>query len=125
MKTYLIAKNENPLLQKIDNGLKVNGANDVKIVAFEKITPEQIKESAADAEIVVASPTAFLYFSKEHMENMPRLKLISTLSVGTDWIDLKAARERGIVVSNEKGVNSEAVAEHLKIEESSAVSQSI
>jgi lactate dehydrogenase-like 2-hydroxyacid dehydrogenase len=69
-------------------------------------------ENTSDCEILVASPSGFKYLSREHMESMPQLKLISTTSVGTDWLDVKAAKERNIVVSNQKGVNSEAVAEH-------------
>jgi len=112
MKTYLVAKDENKLLKQIEKILNSDGINDVHLIGSEKISPKEIKERAFDAEILVASPTAFAFLSKEHMQNMPNLKLITTLSVGTDWIDLEAARERKIVVSNEKGVNSEAVAEH-------------
>ena len=44
---------------------------------------------------------------------LPRLKMIATCSVGTDSIDLDAARARGIVVSNLPGVNAPFVAEHM------------
>jgi len=40
-----------------------------------------------------------------------RLKVISKYGVGLDNIDLEAARERGIVVTNTPGANSRAVAE--------------
>ena len=112
MKTYLITSGESDLIKKIKEILNSDSIKDVHIVESDKITPQEIKEKASDAEILVASPTAFAFLSKEHMENMPKLKLITTLSVGTDWIDLGAARERQIIVSNEKGVNAEAVAEH-------------
>jgi D-lactate dehydrogenase len=46
------------------------------------------------------------------METMPRLKLISTRSTGYDHIDLEAANERGIVVTNVPGYGEIAVAEH-------------
>ena len=41
----------------------------------------------------------------------PSVKIIATLSVGFDHIDLAAARARGIVVTNTPGVLSFAVAE--------------
>jgi phosphoglycerate dehydrogenase-like enzyme len=45
------------------------------------------------------------------MDQGPALKLIQKLGVGVNTIDLEAARERGIAVSNMPGVNSQAVAE--------------
>ena len=39
--------------------------------------------------------------------------MIATCSVGTDAIDLDAARAHGIVVSNQPGVNAPFVAEHM------------
>lgn len=41
----------------------------------------------------------------------PRLRVISTVSVGVDHIDLDAARERGISVGNTPGVLTETTAE--------------
>src|ERR671935_2132403 len=40
-----------------------------------------------------------------------RLKVVAKQGVGVNTIDLGAARERGIVVCNAPGINSEAVAE--------------
>lgn len=44
---------------------------------------------------------------------LPNLKMIATCSVGTDAIDLVTAKELGIVVSNQPGVNAPFVAEHM------------
>ncbi len=45
------------------------------------------------------------------MESMPQLKAICSLGVGFDAIDLVAARERGIVVSNTPNVLNDCVAD--------------
>ena len=45
------------------------------------------------------------------IEAAPRLKVISTVSVGVDHIDLAAARARGIAVGNTPGVLTETTAE--------------
>lgn len=111
MKTYLIGVGKD-FLEKIQTVLNKEGIEDTKIFISKEVTPQELIENASDCEILVASPSGFKNLSKEHMESMPNLKLITTTSVGTDWIDKKAAKERGIIVSNEKGVNSEAVAEH-------------
>lgn len=45
------------------------------------------------------------------MDAHPNLKILSKCGVGVDKIDLNAARERGILVTNTPGLNSNAVAE--------------
>ncbi len=45
------------------------------------------------------------------IEAAPRLKVIARYGVGVDNVDLAAARERGIVVTNTPGTNSSSVAE--------------
>lgn len=42
----------------------------------------------------------------------PQLRIVANYAVGTDNIDLEAARERGVVVSNTPGVLTNATAEH-------------
>src|SRR5665213_2798987 len=111
MKTYLIGAGKD-FLEKIQKVLNNEGIENTTIFISEEVTPQQLMENASDCEILVASPSGFRSLSKEHMKSMPNLKLISTTSVGTDWIDIKAAKELNITISNEKGVNSEAVAEH-------------
>jgi D-3-phosphoglycerate dehydrogenase len=46
------------------------------------------------------------------LRQLPTLKMISVCGIGTDAIDLEAARERGIVVSNIPGRTAPIVAEH-------------
>lgn len=47
----------------------------------------------------------------EHLDLAPRLRLVARYGVGTDAVDLAAARERGVLVTNTPGANSEAVAD--------------
>ncbi|MBI4122835.1 MAG: D-glycerate dehydrogenase [Parcubacteria group bacterium] len=50
---------------------------------------------------------------KRIMESIgPQLKIIGNCAVGTDNIDLAAAREKGILITNTPNVLTEAVAEH-------------
>jgi lactate dehydrogenase-like 2-hydroxyacid dehydrogenase len=111
MKIYLIGA-EKTFLEKIQKVLNDENIENTQIFISKEVTPEELLANASDSEVLVASPSGFKYLSKEHMESMPHLKLISTTSVGTDWVDIKATKELGITVSNQKGVNSEAVAEH-------------
>jgi phosphoglycerate dehydrogenase-like enzyme len=45
------------------------------------------------------------------MKRMPRLRLVQKIGVGTDAIDISAARQRGVAVANMPGSNTIAVAE--------------
>lgn len=57
--------------------------------------------------------TIFIYskITKAHLDKMPSLKLISTLSTGFDHIDLAACRERGVTVCNVPSYGENTVAE--------------
>ena len=65
----------------------------------------------ADAEVVISSRGA-LKWPAECLEQCPRLKMITTCSIGVDSIDLEAASRLGIVVSNVPGRTKTVVAEH-------------
>ncbi|MFS0853830.1 phosphoglycerate dehydrogenase [Microbacterium sp. 179-I 3D4 NHS] len=61
----------------------------------------------ADAWIAGTGP-----ITAEHLDAGPRLKIIARYGVGTESVDLDAARRRGIPVSNTPGANADAVADH-------------
>jgi D-3-phosphoglycerate dehydrogenase len=65
-----------------------------------------------DAEVILNSRSSVTWRESD-FDRLPKLRMIATCSVGTDAIDLDAARERGIVVSNQPGVNAPFVAEHM------------
>ena len=111
MKIYLVGGGKN-FLEKIETALNNEGIKDTKIFISKEVSPKELAENTPDCEVLVASPSGFRNLTKEHMKSMPNLKFITTTSVGTDWIDTQAAKELNVVVSNQKGVNSEAVAEH-------------
>lgn len=47
-----------------------------------------------------------------HMDLAPHLRVIARYGVGVEAVELEAARERGIAVTNTPGANSDAVADH-------------
>ena len=49
--------------------------------------------------------------TRKVIENAPDLKVISRYGVGVDQVDIKAAKEKGIVVCNTPGSNANAVAD--------------
>lgn len=50
--------------------------------------------------------------TSEHFDLAPDLRVLARYGVGVDAVDLAAARQRGIVVTNTPGANSDAVADH-------------
>lgn len=58
--------------------------------------------------------SVFIYsrVSRETIETMPNLKLIATRSTGYDHIDVTAAREKNVIVSNVPTYGEHTVAEH-------------
>ncbi len=58
----------------------------------------RIREARSDIVAIIAS--AGRHVSRALIEALPNLEIISNFSVGTDNIDLDAAQERGVVVTN-------------------------
>ncbi len=71
---------------------------------------DELVPQVKDAEVLVV----FVYsrVTKEIMDKIPNLKFITTMSTGFDHIDLEAAKERGVVVSNVPIYAETVVAEH-------------
>ncbi len=69
-------------------------------------------ERAKDADVIMNTRGAVTW-GEEEFSRLPKLKLIATCSIGTDMIDLEAARRRGITVCNQPGRTAPVVAEHM------------
>jgi D-3-phosphoglycerate dehydrogenase len=72
---------------------------------------ERLAERIAPADAVL-NIRASSKFTGAVMESAPRLRLISVWGTGTDHVDLAAARQHNIVVTNTPGVSAASVAEH-------------
>lgn len=79
-------------------------------VEYETTSASQVIERAIDADIVITSKVVF---SREIMQQLPKLKLIALTATGTNNIDLVAAKDLGIVVKNVAGYSSVTVPEHV------------
>ena len=79
---------------------------------YDRVQPSQEDEvcraiQGADAIIV----TAMFPATRKVIESTSRLKMIAIRSAGFEGADLKAATDRGVVVTNNPGANAEAVAD--------------
>lgn len=72
-------------------------------------TDEEFIDKARDADFLLMGLTRL---NKNIIDNLKDVKLIQSLGVGYDGIDVDAAREKGIDVANGKGINRVSVSEH-------------
>ncbi len=70
---------------------------------------EELVAQIKDADIVFCGPVD--PYRKEVIDQLEKCKLIQSLGVGYDKIDLQAAKEKGIYVCNNRAVNAGPVAE--------------
>jgi glycerate dehydrogenase len=64
---------------------------------FDRSTPAQIVERALEAEVVITNKASL---DAAAIRALPRLRYIGVLATGYNVVDIAAAKERGIVVSN-------------------------
>jgi phosphoglycerate dehydrogenase-like enzyme len=84
---------------------------DVRLYRDRPPSEAELISRVREAEILVNS-RGHVKWPGRLLEQLPRLKFISTCSIGTDSIDLEAARRLGITVSNIPGRTKTVVAEH-------------
>lgn len=74
----------------------------------EVTTAEQVVDRCQEAEVVITNKVKIL---KEHIERLPKLKLICLAATGMDNIDLKACAQKGVEVKNVAGYSTHSVAQ--------------
>ena len=80
-----------------------------QLTCYDYNDPGELVSRAADAEILINNKCVF---TREVLQQLPKLKYIGLLSTGFNTIDIDAARELGIVVSNVPAYSTGLVAQH-------------
>lgn len=92
----------------------LEGLGHTFIVTSDKDGPNSVFErELLDADIVISQPFWPAYLTKERIAKARKLKLAITAGIGSDHVDLQAAIERGITVTEITYCNSIGVAEHI------------
>ena len=78
------------------------------LTVYERTKPTETVARAADAEVVLTNKVVV---SKELMAQLPKLKYIGVLATGYNVVDIEAAHERGIIVTNVPAYSTESVAQ--------------
>ena len=79
-----------------------------EVTVYERTRHEEIAGRAADADIVLTNKVVM---DREMMALLPRLKYIGVLATGYNVVDIEAARERDIIVTNVPAYSTESVAQ--------------
>lgn len=92
----------------------LEGLGHTLIVTSDKDGPNSVFErELPDADVVISQPFWPAYLTKERIAKALKLKLAITAGIGSDHVDLQAAIERGITVTEITYCNSIGVAEHI------------
>ena len=79
-----------------------------EVIVYDRTPSELVCDRMADAEVVFTNKTII---TREMIESNPKLRFIGTLSTGYNTVDLDAANERKIPVSNIPNYSTQAVAQ--------------
>lgn len=116
---YQHAKEEPKLLGCLENELGIREfveSHGYQLVSTASKDPEgesEFDQHLADAEIIITTPFFPAYITRDRIAKAPKLKLCVTAGVGSDHVDLNAANEKKITVTEVTGSNVVSVAEHV------------
>lgn len=80
-----------------------------QIVKIPCKTEEELIENCKDADAVIAS---YEPFTAKVMDNLPNLKVIAFKAIGFNSVDVEAAKQRGIAITNIPNYCTDEVADH-------------
>ena len=79
-----------------------------ELAVYDRTDSKDVVKRIGDAEIIITNKT---FLTREMILLAPRLKYIGVLATGYNVLDMEAAREKGIVVTNIPAYSTDAVAQ--------------
>ena len=79
-----------------------------ELKVYDRTVPEELLERSKDADALITNKTVI---AKEDMASLPKLRYIGVLATGYNVVDIDAAKERGIVVTNIPDYSTDSVAQ--------------
>ncbi len=79
-----------------------------KCTIYNRTAPDEVVARAAGAEILLTNKTIL---TAKHIAALPELKYIGVLATGYNIVDVEAAKERGIIVTNIPAYSTDSVAQ--------------
>ena len=78
------------------------------LTVYERTKPEETVDRAKGAEVVLTNK---VLLKRQEIEQLPKLRYIGVLATGYNVVDLEAAREHGIIVTNVPAYSTLSVAQ--------------
>lgn len=75
---------------------------------YDRTSPDEVIERAREAEVVLTNKVTF---TRETIAQLPRLRYIGVIATGYNIVDVDAARERGVIVTNVPAYSTNSVAQ--------------
>jgi D-3-phosphoglycerate dehydrogenase len=107
----IVVPDDEPAVLASSAAFQKVSSHDVRVYSSRPGSTADLVSRIQDAEIVI-NIRATSRFSKQVLNNCPKLRMISIWGTGTDHVDLDAAHALNIRVTNTPGVSAIAVAEH-------------
>jgi glycerate dehydrogenase len=79
------------------------------VAIYDRTPPDQVRDRAAGAAVLLVNK---IVLSRETLAALPDLRYVGVLATGYNIVDVAAARERGIVVTNVPAYGTHSVAQH-------------
>lgn len=80
-----------------------------EVAFYDRTPPQEVIARIGDAPIVLTNKVRI---TREVMDACPEMRYIGVLATGYNVVDLPAAKERGIIVTNVPAYSTQAVAQH-------------
>ena len=84
--------------------------NFVNYTVYERTEPDQVIERIGNSDAIFLNK---IQITKEIFDACPNLKYIGVLATGYNVIDLEAARQHGVIVTNIPAYSTDSVAQHV------------
>ncbi len=110
--TFVVPGDDPPQIQGSPHLERLKPYGEVALHTDRPPSMEEQLSRARDAEVIL-NTRGSIKWMRDAIDALPKLRMIATCSIGTDMVDLAAASERGIVVSNQPGRTAPVVAEHI------------
>ena len=79
-----------------------------ELTIYDRTDKEDTIERSKEADIVLTNKVVF---GRKELEQLPQLKYIGVTATGYNVVDMEAAHERGIIVTNVPAYSTESVAQ--------------
>jgi len=77
---------------------------------YDRTEPSEVRQRAVNADVILTNKVEL---SRELILELPKLKMIAVTATGYNVVDIEAARDRGIPVTNVPVYSTDAVAQHV------------